>query len=364
MMVAMTAARAARITVLRWSLAVVALVLCAAATTASLISGYVRSELLSDRFVSATAPLARDPQVRQMLVDTITTQVSGHLDDHALTSDINSILARFGVGPVGASTAAIVRPYVVRYLASPAFDRVWTQVVTLAHDDVVTDLHGGTGTALTVDGDTLRLDIRPVVAAVRQSLVDSGISAAKAVPDVSVHVTLVTSPDVPTALAAGRWFADWSPWLPVAAAGFLGLALLAAPRRRRALLIGAAIITVTNACLLVAVPLARARFGDHAVPRPPSTRPAVLDIFDTLARPLITETRIATVAALVVTLALAVLTGVARRRAAGGTKRAAEPGGDEETEVLTAAEPAPARDEATVLLVRPAEDDTVPAGEP
>jgi hypothetical protein len=360
MMVPMTAARAARLTALRWSLAVVALVLCAAATVASLIGGYVRSDLLSDRFVSATAPLARDPQVQQMLADTVTTQVSGHLDDHTLTSDLNSILQHFGVGPVGAHAAAIVRPYVVRYLASPQFDQVWTQVVTLAHHDVVTELHGGTGTALTVEGDTLRLDIRPVIAAVKQSLVDSGISAAKAVPDISVHVTLVTSPDVPTALAYGRWYATWSPWLPFAAAGFLGLALLAAPRRRRALLIGAALITVAFAGLLAAVPLVRGRIGDHATPQPPSTRPAVLDIFDVLTHPLITQTRIATAAALVVTLALAVLTGVARRRA----DASAEPGADEETEVLSAVERAPGRDETTVLLARSADDDTVPTGEP
>src|SRR5262249_4674292 len=157
MMVPMTAARAARITALRWSLAVVALVLCAAAIVGSLFGGYVRSQLISDRFVTATAPLAHDPHVQALLADAVTAQVSGHLDHHALTSDLNSILRHFGVGPVGAQTAAIVRPYVVNYLASPQFDRVWTQVVTLAHDDLVTELHGGTGTALAVEGDTLRL---------------------------------------------------------------------------------------------------------------------------------------------------------------------------------------------------------------
>src|SRR5262249_40698687 len=172
MMVPMTAARAARITALRWSLAVVALILCAAASIGSLFGGYVRSQLLSDRFVSASAPLAHDPHVRQLLADTVTAQVSGHLDHHALSSDLNSLLQHFGIGPVGAQAAALVRPYVVNYLASPEFDRVWTQVVTLAHDDLVTEVHGGTGQAMTVEGDTLRLDIRPVVAAVKQSLVD------------------------------------------------------------------------------------------------------------------------------------------------------------------------------------------------
>jgi hypothetical protein len=361
MMVPMTAVGAARITALRWSLAVVALILCAAAIVGSLFGGYVRSQLLSDRFVTATAPLAHDPQVRQLLADTVTAQVSGHLDNHALTSDINSILQHFGVGPVGAQAAAIVRPYVVNYLDSSQFDRVWTQVVTLAHNDLVTELHGGTGKAMTVEGDTLRLDIRPVVAAVKQSLVDSGISAAKAVPDVSVKVTLITSPDVQPALRDGQWFASWSPWLPVAAVGLLGLALLAAPRRRRALLVGAAILTVMFAALLAAIPLTRGWMGDHAAPRPPSTRPAVLDIFDVLAHPLITWTRIATAAALAVTLALAVLSGLARRRPDAMTDGLTEPSSDDETEVFAAAEPAP--DETTVLLARRPEGDTVPAGE-
>jgi hypothetical protein len=218
MMVPMTAAETARPTALRWSLAVIALVLAAAATVSTLIGGYVRYELLSDRFVSATAPLAHDARVQQALTDAVTAQISGHIDDHALTADLNSLLQHLGVGPVGAHAAAVVRPYVVRYLASPQFDAVWTQVVTLAHADVVTELHGGSGTALSVSGDTLRLDIRPVVAAVKQSLVDSGISAAKAVPDVSVQVTLVTSANVPDALRYGQWYTRWSAWLPAAAA--------------------------------------------------------------------------------------------------------------------------------------------------
>src|SRR5262249_30571976 len=156
------------------------------------------------------------------------------------------------------------------------------------HDDVVTELHGGTGTALTVEGDSLRLDVAPVVAAVKQILIDDGITAARAVPDVSVQVTLVTSPDVPDILRDGRWFTRWSAWLPVAAAVLFGLGLLAAPRRRAALLVGAGILTVGFAGLLVALPAARAWAGDHAAPRPPSTQPVVLHLYDVLAQPLVT----------------------------------------------------------------------------
>src|SRR5262249_58186622 len=113
--------------------------------------------------------------------------------------------------------------------------------------------------------------------------------------------------------------------------------------------------TVMCAGLLAATPLARSGLGDHAAPRPPSTGPAVLDIFDVLAHPLITWTRIATAAALVVTLALAVLGGLARRRPDA-------PGGVDTADTVGLATEPPG-DETTVLLARSSEDETVPITE-
>jgi hypothetical protein len=232
----------------RWLAAVLLLVLSSAAGVAALVGVFARTEVLdTDRYVETVAPLAREPAVQQAVADRVTDELVTRLDLTGLTQRLADALERQGapaaldglVGPVTGGIRSFIRTEVETVLASDQFAQVWDTANRVAHDQLDAVLTTGRSQFLLVDGDTLRLDVGAIFAAVKQRLADAGFTLVNNLPDISVTVPLLASDQIPELQQWVRLL-DAAAWvLPLAALGLLAAAIAVAPDRRRALLLGA-----------------------------------------------------------------------------------------------------------------------------
>jgi hypothetical protein len=300
--------------VLRWTVAVVILALSASLLVSGVVGRYVRTDLLNtDAFVAATAPLASDPAVQTLLADQVTSQITTHLNAQSLQRQVASVLRRLklppgaaaAIGPLAEYATSFIRPYVERFLQSPAFAQLWAGLIRLAHGDVVGILAGNRspGATLNAVGDTVTIDVGPIVSDIKAVLVADGFTVVSAVPDVSTHLTVVRSTAVTKTQRYGRLFNRYANWLPLAGLLLLVAGLVLVPRRGIGTLIWLAILAVLLVGVLVAIPWGRREVAtqltasglDHT---------AAVSTYDALVRTLVTAVRLALVVTGILGLAL------------------------------------------------------------
>lgn len=292
----------------RWGLASVLVVLSVVVWIAAVVGVFARTELLdTDRYVETVAPLARDPAVQQAVADRLTDELVTRLDLEGLLQQLVAALEEQGapealdglVGPVTSGVRSFVHTQVRAVLASDQFAQVWDAANRVAHDELDAVLTTGQGRFLMVEDDALFLDLGGIIAAVKQRLVEAGLTLVERLPEFTVTVPLVASGDLPklqrwtTLLNAAAWV------LPLLALALLAGAVAAAPDRRRALLFGAAGLAIGMLVLIGAVAAARGYYLDHL---PPAVRSAdaAATIYDTLLRFLVAAAQTLTVIAVIV----------------------------------------------------------------
>lgn len=293
----------------------------------------------TDQYVETVAPLAEDPAVQQAIADEVTQAVLENLEVEEVTGELLETLASQEDVPPRVAAAlpglavpltngveGFVETQVERVLASDQFATVWAEVNRIAHDQVVTLLEGNAGGAVSAQDDTITLNLGPIIAEVKDRLVDQGFSLASNVPEVDRSFVLVESGAVSDAQTFYQVLTTLGVWLPLVALALLAAGVAAARDRRRALLRGA--LGIAAAMVLLGVVLAVARLWYvGTTPAGVLTEEAAGNVFDTLVRFLRTGVRALGILALLVALA-AFLTGpsvtAARSRAAlsGGIGRA------------------------------------------
>ncbi|RPE33972.1 hypothetical protein [Kitasatospora cineracea] len=298
--------------------AVLLIVLAAVLTPLGVVAAWSKSQVTdTDRFVSTMAPLASDPSVQNALTNRVTTAVMQQLPITDLLNEVapaDRPLLDAALGKVGPALTSgltgFVHDQVLRFVQSDAFATVWTGVLRNAHaafDKVLTGQGGG---AVQIKGDTVSLDLAPVVAAVKDRLVANGLGLASKIPEVHTDYTLVQSDAVRKAQTGLRLLDLAGFWVPVLAVlcAVGGIAL--AVRHRRAT-VGAALGMAAGAVLLgVGLSVFRALYLDK-LPADVD-QAAAMAVYDTLVRYLRAAVRM--VLALGVVIALAAwLTGGGRR---------------------------------------------------
>ncbi|WP_425831894.1 hypothetical protein [Streptomyces fractus] len=215
----------------------------------------------SDRYVSAMAPLAGDPDVRNAVADAVTTGVMKNLDVGALESAIERYL----------------HDAVVSFTDTDAFHDAWNTANRAAHDAVQQALdEGATG--------PVTLDLAPVTRQVKQQLEANGVPFAERIPVTHTEVTLLSAGDLATLRKGFHTLQLAGLWLPLAAVVCAAAGLALAARRRRALAATALGVALGAAALLIALPLARALtlsdISDAA------NKAATASVYDALTSPL------------------------------------------------------------------------------
>jgi hypothetical protein len=257
----------------RWRAALSAVLITLAALLAplSVVAVWVADQVAdTDRYVATVAPLARQPDIRAAVTERVTDAAMAHIDLDALLSkaapgDRPRLEAALGNlrGPLTSGIRDFVRQTVANFVASDAFARLWVRLNRQAHAAFTGALTGDSGTAVRVRGDSVVLDLEPVVAEVKERLLGRGLGAASVIPEVRTDFTLVKSEDVRRVQNGFRALQVAGNWLPVVTAVLAAGGVLLAGRRRRALVAAALGIAAGVAALGIGLSFFRIVYLDH-----------------------------------------------------------------------------------------------------
>ena len=286
----------------RWRTIVAVLLIVIACVLAplSVVAIWTRNQVTNtDRYVATVTPLASDPAVQQAITDQITAQVFTYIDIQALTTQVTDALsarvegrglppqaaaALQGLaGPIANGVQGFVRTQVERIVQSQAFEDAWIQANRAAHQALVKALTGEGGGAVTVENDTVILNLGPFIQTVKQQLVAQGFTLAERIPQVDKSFVLFQSEDITRARSAFNLLNTLGIWLPVLAIVLLVLGVYVAKDHRRAL-VGAALgVAVSMVVLALALTIFRSIYLD-AVPASVLPHDAAAVLYDTIVR--------------------------------------------------------------------------------
>jgi hypothetical protein len=286
----------------RWRSIVATLMIVVACVLAplSVVAIWTRNQVTNtDRYVATVTPLASDPAVQQAITDQITAQVFTYIDIQALTTQVaDALSARVEgrglppqaaaalqglAGPVANGVQGFVRTQVERIVQSQAFEDAWIQANRVAHEALVKALTGEGGGAVTVEGDTVSLNLAPFIQTVKQQLVAQGFTLAERIPEVDKSFVLFQSEDITRVQRAFSLLNTLGVWLPVIAIVLLVLGVYVAKDHRRAL-VGAALgVAVSMVVLALALTVFRSIYLD-AVPAAVLPHDAAAVLYDTIVR--------------------------------------------------------------------------------
>jgi hypothetical protein len=283
----------------RWRTVVAALLIVLGCVLAPLagVAVWARNQITNtDRYVATVSPLASDPAIQDAIADQITAQIFTYLDVQGLTGQAVDALTQRGnlppqvTGqlqalsvPIANGVQSFTRTQVGKIVQSPAFADAWIQANRLAHQELVKALTGEGDGSITVEGDTVSINLAAFIQTVKQQLVSAGFTLAERIPQVNASFVLFQSKDIARARSAFNLLTTLGNWLPVLALLLLALGVYVARDHRRAL-VGAG-LGVAVAMLLLALGLAvfRSIYLD-AVPASVLPHDAAAVLYDTIVR--------------------------------------------------------------------------------
>jgi hypothetical protein len=268
----------------------------------------------TDRYVATVAPLANDPAIQSAVADKITAEIFTHLDVAAITDQAVDALAERGLPPLVATqlhalseplssgVESFVRTEVGKVVASDAFANAWITANRAAHQALVAALTGETREGITIENDTVSINLGPIIAEVKQRLIDRGFGLASRIPNVNPSFVIVQSDYIAQARGAFNLLNAIGNWLPVVAVFFLAIGIYVAKGHRRALMgVG---LGLAGGMLALGLGLALFRtIYLNELPLGVLTRDAAAAFYDTLVRFLRLGLRTVLVFGLVIALA-------------------------------------------------------------
>jgi hypothetical protein len=298
----------------RWRTVVASLLIVLACVLAPLsaVAVWTRNQVTNtDRYVATVTPLADDPAIQTAITDQITAQVFNYIDVQGLTNqaidalterDLPPALAtqlRALAVPIANGVQSFTRTQVAKVVQSQAFADAWVQANRAAHAELVKALTGEGGGAVTVENDTVSVDMAAFIQVVKQRLVDAGFSVAARIPEVDASFVLFQSKDITRVRAGFNLLNTLGVWLPILTLILLVLGVYVARDHRRAL-VGAALgVAVAMVVLALGLAVFRSIYLD-AVPASVLPHDAAAVLYDTIVRFLRLGLRTILVLALVV----------------------------------------------------------------
>jgi hypothetical protein len=231
-------------------------------------------------------------------VQGLTNQAVDALAERVLTPTLATQLRALAV-PIANGVLSFTRSQVGKVVESDAFADAWVQANRVAHAELVKALTGEGGGAVTVENDTVSLNLAVFIETVKQRLVDSGFSVAARIPTVNASFVLFQSEDITRVRSGFNLLNTLGVWLPVIVIVLLVLGVYVAKDHRRAL-VGAALgVAVSMVVLALALTVFRSIYLD-AVPAGVLPHDAAAVLYDTIVRFLRLGLRTVLVLALVV----------------------------------------------------------------
>jgi hypothetical protein len=299
----------------RWRTVVATLLIVLGCVLAPLagVAVWARNQVTNtDRYLATVAPLASDPAIQNAIADQVTAQVFTYIDVQGLTVQaVDALAERRDLPPelvtrlqalsvpIANGVQSFTRTQVGKVVQSPAFADAWLQANRLAHEELVKALTGEGGGAITVENDTVSINLAAFIQTVKQQLIAAGFTLAERIPQVNASFVLFQSKDITRARSAFNLLTTLGTWLPVIALLLIGLGVYVARDHRRAL-IGAGLgVAVAMLALALGLAVFRSIYLD-AVPATVLPHDAAAVLYDTIVRFLRAGLRTVFVLALVV----------------------------------------------------------------
>ena len=137
----------------------------------------------TDQYVRTIEPLADDPGVQSAIAAEVTTAVLDYVQIDQVTADLlDSLAAQPNVprrlaavlpglaAPITNGVEGFTQDQVDKFVASDRFATLWAEVNRAAHDQLVRLLEGDQGGVVTAQGDTVTLNLGPIIEQVKQEL--------------------------------------------------------------------------------------------------------------------------------------------------------------------------------------------------
>ncbi|MFJ7058526.1 hypothetical protein ACIQVA_12410 [Streptomyces microflavus] len=262
----------------------------------------------TDRYVDTVAPLASDPDIQAAAANRVTNAVMEHIDLPTLLEGVapaDRPLAEKALGKLGDSLESAVRSFVhdksEEIVASDNFESFWTEANRRIHSAVDKALTGSGGGAVKINNDSVSVDLGPVVAQVKQRLIDEGMTAAAKIPELHTDFTVLRADDIGKVKTYFRILQMAGFWLPVLSVLLIAAGVLLSTHRRRILVVAA--LGFAFALLLLGGGLTLFRVAYlNALPDTVS-QPAAESVYDTLTHYMRTTVRMAVTVGVVIALA-------------------------------------------------------------
>lgn len=226
--------------------AVVLIVLGSILAPVAIVGGWSRVLLTdTDAFVATLAPLAHDPRVQAYLTDEVVQAVDERVDFDALVGEVVDGLSEAVNRPRLSAALQLLRAPAVdglqsavrtaaqKLVASDAFATVWEQSLRITHTQATSALSGDPNALLTVTDQGLGVQLGPIVAQVKQRLIDQGFALADRIPAVDRTVVVAEGSSIPQLQVAYRTAVAVGYWLPIVVVLLLVGGVLVSVRRHR-----------------------------------------------------------------------------------------------------------------------------------
>src|SRR6195952_5996622 len=145
----------------------------------------------TDRFVSAYAPLADNPDVQAYITDQVVTLINAQVDIPTLTSEVIDGITSLGTGPrvtaalnslkgVAASgLEGLVQSTVNNFVSSDAFATVWAEAVRISPTQLENIMSNNSTSAVVVGSNgSIGIQLGPIVDQVKAALLAKNVTFA------------------------------------------------------------------------------------------------------------------------------------------------------------------------------------------
>jgi len=219
----------------------------------------------TQRFVDTLGPLASNPKIQDLVINEVTNKLDETVDFAGTTSSLIDGLgsalnlptpAKKALGlisdPLAAGVKGLVHDAVGKVVTSEGFQAAWTQTLTITQEQVTKLLKGEESGVLTMAADgAVTMNLKPVIAEVKQSLINSGVGFAAAIPEMDLTVELGKIPELAMARVVYQVGVGIGTWLPWVVVGLYLLGFAFAVRRTRAVLVTSVFLLISSALMLI-----------------------------------------------------------------------------------------------------------------
>lgn len=282
----------------------------------AVVAGFARIQLTdTDAFVATFAPLADDPSVQADVQAAVVDAIDDAVDIPGLTAQVfdgiaqldlpPDALAALGLlqAPAVSGLQSLINDLVEGFVTSDAFSDTFRAALTVSHDQLVATMTNDPDSALTITGEGgLVLNLRPIVAEVRDRLVENGITFAQRVPDIDQSIVLTQADSLQRVQLAYDLVVAVGTWLPYVALLLLAGGVLVAVHHRATLQRTGVALAALMLALWMAIAIGRVIVVGQISPSVVSVGTATL-LYDTL----LDQMTRSTVAILLLGVALALI---------------------------------------------------------